>query len=167
MNTSLEEQFLKTYEDLSDAIFRHCWFRVYDREKAKDLMQETFIKTWEYISEKGPIDNMKAFIYKVANNLIIDYSRKKKESSLEKLMEDGFDPGFDNRESLNNFLEGKEAVKLMDKLGSEYKEVIIMRHIDDLPVKEIAQILNESENVVSVRIHRGLAKLRELLENNG
>ena len=81
-NTEIMEAFTKAYDELSDAIFRHCWFRIGDRERAKDLMQETFTKSWQYISRGEKVDNLKAFLYRVANNLIIDEYRKKKELSL-------------------------------------------------------------------------------------
>ena len=96
-NTEIMEQFTKAYDELSDAIFRHCWFRIGDRERAKDLMQETFTKSWQYISRGEKVDNLKAFLYRVANNLIIDEYRKKKELSLDNLMVEGFEPGFDDR----------------------------------------------------------------------
>ena len=75
-----------------DAIFRHCYFRVFDRERARDLVQETFLKTWEYLTRGHDIENIRAFLYRVATNLIIDDSRRKKEISLEQLSESGFDP---------------------------------------------------------------------------
>src|SRR5579863_136343 len=72
-----EKEFLEAYQHYADAIYRHCYFRVYNKELAEDLTQETFIKTWKYITEGKEIKNLKAFLYKVAVNLIIDNSRKK------------------------------------------------------------------------------------------
>ena len=86
-NILIEQKFLKAYDEYSDAIFRHCYFRVSDREKAKDLTQDTFTKTWEYVLKNGEVTDLRAFLYKVANNLIIDTYRKKKEDSLDDMME--------------------------------------------------------------------------------
>src|SRR3989344_7747615 len=72
-----EKEFLDAYEQHADAIYRHCYFRVYNEDLAKDLSQETFIKTWKYVTEVKEIKNIKAFLYRVAVNLIIDNSRKK------------------------------------------------------------------------------------------
>lgn len=162
MQNKLEKQFLQAYDELSDAIFRHCYFRVFNRERAKDLMQDTFARTWEYLS-KGSVQNLKAFLYRVANNLIIDESRKKKEESLEMLQENSsFDPGEDLKDRLIDFMEGKEVIKLLDKIDPKYRLAISMRYIDDLSPKEISEVLDETENNISVRIHRGLKQLREL-----
>jgi len=73
-----EKEFLDAYEKYADAIYRHCYFRVYNKELAEDLTQETFIKTWKYIVEGKEVKNIKSFLYRVAVNLIIDNSRKKK-----------------------------------------------------------------------------------------
>jgi RNA polymerase sigma-70 factor (ECF subfamily) len=160
-NTRIMEEFMKAYDDLSDAIFRHCYFRISDRERAKDLMQDTFTKSWQYISGGAQVSNMKAFLYKVANNLIIDEYRKKKELSLDNLQEQGFDPGFDDRRKNESNID----VSSINKLDKKYREVILMRYIDELSPKEIAGILGESENNISVRLHRGMGQLKEILND--
>jgi len=161
-----EKEFLKLYDDLADPIFRHCFFRVSDREKAKDIMQETFTRTWEYLAKGETVKNLKAFVYRVANNLIIDSYRKKKEDSLDRMQEDGFDIGVDEREKIMDMLSGREVIALMADLGDKYREVIVMRYIDDLMPREIAEIIGESENVISVRLHRGLRQLRDIIKKS-
>ena len=160
----MEQEFLKAYDSLSDAIFRHCYFRISDRDKAKDLAQDTFTKTWEYITKGGKIENIKAFLYRVANNLIVDEFRKKKELSLESLGESGFEPVSRDDRDIRTDMEIKEVIRTIEKLEPDYREAVMMRHVEGMSVKEIAAVIGESENLTSVRIHRGLAKLRELLK---
>ncbi len=164
MLNNKSQEFSKAYEDFADAIFRHCYFRVFDREKARDLMQETFIKVWRYLTVND-IDNLRAFLYKTANNLIIDESRKKKEASLEKLQEEGFEPGFEDKPRLEHKIEAERIKKLMGRLDEKYRDVVLMRYIDDLKPEEIAEVIGESANNVSVRLNRGIKKIREILEN--
>lgn len=159
-----KNQFLRAYDEYAQAIFRHCYFRVFNRERAKELMQETFLRTWKYIGKGQKIDNLKAFLYRTANNLIIDESRKKKESSLDKLEEEGFEPALEGSEP-QDFLELKRVLKALDKVDPKYRDVVSLRYLDDLSVKEIAQLINETENNVSVRLHRALQKLKESLNN--
>jgi RNA polymerase sigma-70 factor (ECF subfamily) len=164
-NTEFMQQFVKAYEELSDAIFRHCYFRIGDREKAKDLMQETFTKSWQYISTRSePVNNLKAFLYKVAGNLIIDEYRKKKELSLDLIMADGFEPKIDELIHTESSIDAKMIVKVINQLDEKYREAILMRYVDELSPKEIAEITGESENNVSVRIHRGIKQLKEFVE---
>ena len=139
------EQFVKAYDELSDAIFRHCWFKIGDREKAKDLMQETFTKSWQYIVEGATVSNMKPFLYRVANNLIIDEYRKKKELSLDGLMAEGFEPGFNEIKGTEQVIDAKLAIKVIDQLDEKYREAILMRYVDELSPKEIAEIMEENK----------------------
>ena len=165
--SNLEAKFIKTYDDHSDAIFRHCYFRVYNRDIAKDITQDTFTKTWQYLADGGEIENIKAFLYKTATNLIIDLSRKKQTISLETIRETGFEPSYDDSKDINNSIEVKRVLKIINKLDTAYKDAVIMRYVEDLSPKDIAKVLRESENNVSVRIHRGIKKLKELLNENG
>lgn len=160
-----DEQFIESYNKFADAIFRHCYFRVSDRDLANDLVQETFIRTWNYIAKGNDIKNIRAFLYRVATNLIISEYRKRKPVSLDAMKEKGFDVRLDNREDMQVSVEVKEILQVLDKMRSKYREVITMRYIDELFPREIAEILNTTENVVSVRIHRGLKELKKILSH--
>jgi RNA polymerase sigma factor (sigma-70 family) len=159
-HTNKEAEFLKAYEAYNDAIFRYCLFQTSNREKAIDTTQDTFSKTWEYMAEGHTIDNIRAFLYKTAKNLIIDGRRKKKATSLDDLLDDGFDAPFDDRETHMARLDGEKAIALVGELDENYRESLTLRYIEDLTIKEIAETLGESENTISVRIHRGLEKLK-------
>lgn len=159
-----EEDLSKAYEAFSDAIFRHCFFRVYQREYALDLTQQVFLKTWEYLAKGNTIDQIRAFLYRTANNLIIDETRKRKEQvSLDVLEEQGFEPRVDTRAEVEANIDGAQIGTYLQQLAVDDREILIMRFIDDLSPKEIAEILQETANVISVRLHRALKKLRELL----
>ena len=160
-----EQQFLRAYDQFADAIFRHCYFRVSNPELAKDLMQETFVRTWRYITQGKVVENMRAFLYRTANNLIIDQYRKKKELSLEGLQEKGASFSSKDRQYIN-INAANDALKMLERLRPGYKEIIIMRYIDELSPKEIARILGETENNVYVKIHRALEDLRKILNEN-
>jgi RNA polymerase sigma factor (sigma-70 family) len=155
-----ETEFLAAHEEHSDALFRHCLLRVRDREVAKDIVQEAFSRTWLYMSQGKKIDYIRAFLYRVANNLIVDGSRRKKSTSLDSMMdEDGFEPADESIRAPIDTPALKEALKLLDALDESYRTVITMRYMDELTPKEIARALGVSENVVSVRIHRGIERL--------
>lgn len=175
---TVESTFNKAYDDYADALFRHCMFRLSHRERALELVQETFMKAWD-IAQKGErVKNWRALLYRYLNNLIIDEYRKKKQMSLDHLLEqDGVsESSFDelNAGSLNTEIDRLDtelnAIVLHSALGQikdNYKKVLIMRYIDGLKVKEIAKILQESQNVVSVRINRALQSLKKVLQESG
>jgi len=150
----IEKFFLDGYDKHADEIFRHIAFRIFDRDRAKDILQDTFSRTWEYLVKGRKIDNPRAFLYKVANNLIIDEVKKRTHLSLDGLAEAGV-----QIEDPTRF----ETVSLLEQLEEDYKRVMIMRYIEELSVKEIARVLGVSENLVSVRLNRALTKLRNLI----
>ncbi len=167
---SQEDRFLKAFEEYSDALFRHASIRISDREKAIDLVHDTFTKVWVYVKNGQQIDSYRPFLYKVLNNLIIDSYRKKSEMSLDALLEkEGVDEGSfpelseSTTEALAATIDGKQAFELVAQLPDTYKEVLVLRFVDELGPREIAALIEESENVVSVRIHRGLQLLRKAM----
>lgn len=168
LETDKERKFLEAYEAHSDAIFRYCYYRVFDREKAKDFAQETFCRTWKYLAEGKEVENIRAFLYRTATNLIIDESRKRKATSLDQIMEKGFMPSSDPRQKTQDYFTGKELVGIVKSLDEKYRDVILMKYLDDLSTKEITFALHETENNVYVRISRGLEKVKEILwkQNN-
>lgn len=166
-----QARFLQAFEAYNDALFRHAALRISNRERAIDLVHDTYTKVWSYIRDGYEIDTFRPFLYKVLNNLIIDEYRKKKESSLDALLEiDGVDEGSfaelseSTVETLAATIDGQKAFALLDELPVQYKEVIILRFVDQLGPREISELIEESENVISVRIHRGLRLLRERIE---
>lgn len=166
-----EKQFLKAFDEYGDALFRHAVYRLSDRERAIELVHDTFTKVWIYVRNGHEIDAYKSFLYKVLNNLIIDEYRRRKEVSLDALLaEEGTSEGsFEELkegsiEELTFALDAKQAALLIEALPPVYREVIVLRFIDGLGPKEISDLVEESENVVSVRIHRGLRQLREMIE---
>jgi len=167
---SQEERFLQSFDEYSDALFRHAFIRINDREKAIDLVHDTFAKVWTYVRGGQEIDSFRPFLYKVLNNLIIDTYRKKKESSLDSLLaEEGVSEGSfddlvdDSVESLIATIDGRKAFDLLDLLPDEYKEVITLRFVDGLGPKEIASLIEETENIVSVRLHRAMKALKKII----
>lgn len=160
---SSEEQFLGWYDEYADAIFRHCSFRLSDREKAQDVTQETFIRAWGYVAEGKGIVNIRAFLYKIANNLIIDEYRRKQVFSLDQMQEEsGFDVGFDMLPQIEQRDEVHRVENAIEAIPEQYREAFIMRHIDGLSVREIAQITGDTENLISVRIHRAIEKIKNI-----
>ena len=165
MQQDIKNQYLDAYERYAEAIYRHCFFRVFSKPLAEELTQETFLKTWQYLAEGKKVENLRAFLYRVANNLIIDYVRKKKEERLDNLLESApeIEPTYDGRQDLETAELAREAIAAMEGLREDEREILIMRYIDELELKEIAEALDISVNNVSVRLNRAMKALRQEL----
>jgi RNA polymerase sigma-70 factor (ECF subfamily) len=158
-----QQYFLGAYDEYGDAIFRFCFAKTSNRDTALDITQDTFTKTWIYLTEGKEIKNMRAFLYQVARNLITDHFRKKKSSSLDAILEEGIDFGHEEHERMKDTLNAAQSVAILNDLKDQDRDILIMRFIEDMEIVDIAEALNEKENTVSVRIHRALKKAEVLM----
>lgn len=167
-NDKPEQAFTEAYEAFADPIFRHCAFRLFHRERAKEIMQETFVRAWEYVAQGKDIENVRAFLYRTANNLVVDEIRQrisKPLQSLDALEEAGFEPG-DDASDAHAMAAAVDIGRIRDALtqvDEPYRAALVMRYIDGLQPAEIAMVTGESANVISVRLNRGVAKLKTVI----
>ncbi len=148
--------------DYQKGLNAYAFFKIHNHTTSEDLVQSTFLKTWAYLVKGGEIVLMKAFLYHILNNLIIDEYRKHSTSSLDDLLEKGFEPGADTSDRLIDYLDGKSATLLIDHLPIKFQKVMRMRYIQDLSLEEMSVTNNQSKNTIAVQLHRGLEKLRLL-----
>lgn len=153
------------YNEFVDQIFRFVYFKVSNKEIAQDLTQDSFLSVLEYLQKEGQeeIKNIRSFIFRTARNKVIDYYRKKGRviySDEAVLAEE------------KNFIRDDIAIKqdakmLIEKLallGEDDKEILTMRYVEDMGIKEIAQIVGKSQVAARVRIFRAIKKLRKIIE---
>lgn len=151
------------HHDYNKGLNSYAFLKVHDHDIGEGLVQDTFMKTWIYLVRGGKIEIMKAFLYHVLNNLIVDEYRKHKTASLDVLLEKGYEPaGGDSSERLLNVLDGKAALLLIQRLPETYKKVMRMRYVQDLTIGEMSLITGQSKNAIAVQLHRGLEKLKLL-----
>lgn len=156
----LEKIFLQSFTEFSDAIFRFCVVKVTDTALAEDMTQEVFMRYWRYVREEKQIDNTRALLYTIANNLAKDWYKKKKSVSLDQKLEAGM--GFPSTDiSQETSAAYREALDAIADLEPRDKEVLLLRFVEGLGPNEIAEIVHETANSVSVRINRAMVKLRE------
>ncbi len=159
--------FALAHQTYSKGLNLHAFFKLNSHELGEDLVQETFYKTWSYLVKGNDIEKMQAFLYHILNKLIIDEYRKssRKSISLDEIIEKGYDPEHIQERDVSDFFEGEKLFILIPKLPKAYQKIMKMRYVDDLSLQEIADIYKKSKNSVTVKIHRGLAKLKILYLN--
>lgn len=163
----MKKRFLKAYNDHASSILRHIYFRVSNKELAEDLTQETFFKTWRYISEKDvEISNLKTFLYRVANNLIIDHYRQKHKNTvdIENISEEFIADNAQQEKDAEKKFDKKLIEESLLRLKDDQKQIIIYRYIDDLSIPEISKLTGKSKENIRVIIHRGLKSLRKTIK---
>ena len=158
----LQEDLTVAHHNYQKVLNKHAFFKVHNHSIGEDLVQKTFMKTWIYLVNGGKIDIMKAFLYHILNNLIVDEYRKHKITSLDLLLEKGFEPSFDNSERLLDMIDGKAVLLLIKRLPKKYQKVMRMRYVKLLSLEEMSHITGQSKNAMAVQAHRGLEKIKLL-----
>lgn len=157
------DAFGQIYNIFWRRIFRYCKFNTYQEEVAQDICQETFLKAWAKLplfSQKG--GSFQAYLFKIARNLIIDLSRKRKEEPLLAYQE------IETTEQLEENLEKRENIakvqKALSKLNELDRQIIVLHYFEDMTQREVAEVVGLREGNLRVKTHRVLKKLKEILE---
>ena len=160
------KKFLEMHDSFSDEIFRFCLAKTRNRDESLDITQETFVKTWDYLRSGKTIDMARAFLYRTARNLIIDRSRKHGTTSLDALIdaETAFEPTDLDQIPTGHETDVRNMVEQLKQLPEHHYEILVMRFIQELTISEIAHAYKESENTISVRIHRAIKVARQLFQ---
>jgi len=168
-----KRKFVKFYNQYAPRIYRFVYLKVNSPQDSEDLTSEAFFKFWQDLTnkkeKKEKIDNHRALLYKIANNLVIDFYRKKSRSELSldpeggvlTKIEDTRNKDFSAKLALDSDI--VEVKKALSNLKPDYQNIIIWRYLDDFSAKEIAQILEKPENNIRVLIHRALKALKKQL----
>ncbi len=160
----VNDEIIVAHLNNKSRLLQRALYKTSNSEISHDLVQSTFLKTLTYLHKGGKINLMHSFLNHVLNDLIIDEYRKKKSISLDLLLENGFEPQFSNIERDINIIDGKGVIVLIPQLTRKYEQVIRLRYLQGLSLKEMALITGQSENTISVQLHRGMVKLRKLYE---
>ena len=160
-NIKIEKDYLRAYDENMPRIFRHVVSRVSNRAVAEDLTAETFFRAWSYIRKGKTIENMKAFCFKIANNLVIDHYQEKR-SFLPLEDADEFFAATRRADSPEFCAELALLQSSLEDLPSDYGAILAYRYIDDLGITEIASITGKSHTHVYVSIHRAKNALRKV-----
>ncbi|MBI2072763.1 MAG: sigma-70 family RNA polymerase sigma factor [Gemmatimonadetes bacterium] len=158
-------------------MFSLIYRMVRDRELAEDLAQEAFVKALNALDSYRPEFKFSSWMFKIANNAAIDHLRRRQLDTLSldgapgattpRQMEETSIQLSDKGETPLQAVEARELGSAIEqaigKLRPEYRACIILRHIEDRPYEEIAEILDLPLGTVKTYIHRARAELKEML----
>lgn len=164
LNQDREQIVLEFYEMYYDDIYRFILFMIGDEQCCEDLVHDTFVRAYTALDRYQYRSNIKTWLFSIAKHLVIDEIRKRK---LRKLFSPiGFEKELPSKTNIELYIENKETVvQLMDainKLKPNYRVVIILKKIEECSTKEIAEILNWSEEKVRKTLSRAVHSLRKM-----
>ncbi len=161
-----QHSFGEFYELHLNEIYRYVLFRVNDQDEAEDLTAKVFLAAWESLTDarrRQRINNVRAWIYRIAHNKVIDYHRTKKpqesidDNSIKELQ------GAWLEGELDDLLTSRELAEGVRQLPANYQEVIILRFINQMSHAEVAEIMNITESHVRVLQYRALQQMRTVI----
>ena len=147
-------------EEQYDKIYRYCYFKLYDKQLAQDITQETFLR---FLRQDLSLDNHKElpYLYTIAKNLCVDNFRKKTTGSLEDATEEAT---YNPTEDWINHLTLKSIIS---RLPQEEQELIFLRYGNELEVTAICRITGFSRFAVYRRLSKALKWLKDELKKEG
>lgn len=147
---------------LKDKLYRLALRITLDSAEAEDIVQDTMIKVWNKRDEWPQFESIEAYCLTVARNLAIDRSQKMEAQNVELTPET-----HDMPDALNPYeqLEQNEQISLIHRLLNELPErqrtIMQLRDIEGKSYKEIADILQITEEQVKVNLFRGRQKIKQ------
>lgn len=153
-------QCVKTY---SDVLYRFALQHVSDTAAAEDAVQDSFLQLWQHC-DRIDVNQAKAYLFAVVRNQIIDLFRHKKieQQYAEEVQTKGSSTAFSQQ------VEAKDALqKALAHLPDIQKDILLLREWDGFSYKEIADILNVSEQQVMVYLFRARVTMRKKLAEEG
>jgi RNA polymerase sigma-70 factor, ECF subfamily len=153
------------YEYFRLGIYRYLYYRTGETQAADDLTSEVFLRMIRSLAGyRLELGSFQGWLYQIAHNLLSDHYRKnngKQQVELEdKVVEDPLNPRTRPVERRLNSVILKQAIQ---KLSGEQREVIVLRFIAGMPIAQVAQALNRSEDSVKGLQRRALMTLRDVL----
>lgn len=169
MNEEIKILLKKLYDDNVDSLYRYAYFKLNSKDDALDIIQEAFYKLWVELNKWNDIKDLKSYIYRIVSNKIIDYYKKNKPISLEEHLEEFWDNFSDNTDMENLIhakLEAEKIYNILATLDDFEKDIFLLRFMEDVSPKEIAEIYWKDVNTITVRLHRIKDKVKSKFESS-
>lgn len=161
--------FGKIYDMFIDQIYRYIFYRV-GATDSEDLTELVFLKAWEkihqYHAAKG---SFRSWLFRIAHNSVVDFYREVGNSRNEALNEMAVDASQNGNATLraHRSLNQKTLYRAMRELSDRYRQILILKYVNDCDNDEISIILNKSQAAVRILQFRALRSLKQILEKYG
>lgn len=156
----------EAFEDLInmyfDRLYKEAYLRCKHEEDAKEIVQETIYKAYRNIKSLKEPKYFKTWLSKILINVSNDYMRKNGMIELEH-DENDYVKKVHNHDQIEIKIDLYNAI---DELEDKYKDVIILRYIEDLKIEDISQILERPVNTIKTHIRKAIKDMKNLLKED-
>jgi RNA polymerase sigma-70 factor (ECF subfamily) len=162
------EQYAALVDAYKDMAYNIAFRLVGDADAAKDMAQESFIAAYNALKDFKFNSRFSSWLYRIVVNKCRDHFRADREHvPVDEVCD--FIAGTDHtpEQAASCRQTGDAVQQALNGLPPDYREVIILKHIEGLDYQEIAETLGVSVSALKVRAHRGREMLKKLLEGMG
>lgn len=158
-----KQDLVDIYEQHSTEIYRYAVRLLGDSATAEDCVSETFSRFLNVIRRGGdPIDNVRAYLYRVAHNWVTDYYRRQPPPDLP-LEVDHFEPGSNPSALMAETWERERVRNAILRLPPEQQQVVQLRFLEDWSHEQVAEVLDKTVEATRSMQYRALNSLRRML----
>lgn len=161
-----EEAFGALYDQHAQAVFRFLAGNLGNQQEAEDLTTEVFLRIWKALPDyEASGTPFSAFVFRIARNLLIDRYRANGRRQLSVSIEDiGLEEVLaDPDQNIPDPQQYQSLHAALQSVRSEYREVLVLRFLNDFSVEEIAELMQRSPGAIRVLQHRAIAAVRKVL----
>jgi RNA polymerase sigma-70 factor (ECF subfamily) len=146
-----------------DRLYRWLYHLTRDRHAAEDLTQETFLRALAAVKTFRPGSNFRAWVFRIGHNNFVNQKRAERRTK-QALPEDAAAPGVNTVETNAETREVLEVVqRAVADLPSDFRAALQLRVDEGLSFREVAQILNITEETARWRVFKARQKLMKVL----
>lgn len=152
------------YERYQLIIFRYLYYRIGDLQTAEDLTSEVFIRMISALPGYSHQNvSFQSWLFRIARNLSIDHYRRinlRKDVPLE---ENQIASNDDPLDMVEQGLTSEQLKQALEKISTDQRDVVVMRFVTGMSIREVAQVMNKSQDSIKGLQRRALMALREIL----
>ena len=149
-------------------LYRYIYQHLRHRATAEDLAAEVFSRMLEQLAGgRGPEQHLRAWLYRVAHNLVVDHARRQVHRDHEPLDEGLVSTGQDVEAEVHGAIQRERAAAALQRLTTAQRAVIILKYLEGYTNEEVSSMLDLSVGAVKALQHRGLASMRRHLAGAG
>lgn len=157
------EAFGRIYDRYVAQIYRFVFLKLPSKEAAQDVTSEAFLRLWQYLLKQNEVANVRALLYRMARNLVADHYRQAEHRltvPLEQVVtSEDAEPSSDNESQIEARADLALILERISRLKEDFRDVLLLRLVDDLPFQDIAVILDKKPGAVRVIFHRAMKAL--------
>jgi len=172
-NTQIFSRLINNYKNM---VYNLAYRMSSSPHEAEDISQEAFMRAYQSLARFNPSYKFSTWLYQITLNIIRDRFKKKElnyvslDTPIETDDSEFFPQPADSTNNPEQIMAQKEDFQVIQKailsLPLKYREVLVLRHLQDLSYIEIANILKLPQGTVKVRLYRAREQLRKILENS-